>query len=48
MADDEVLDGDFVGAGVADDVGEGFVDAQEALGDGGLRGGETAPKSSAS
>ena len=36
VADDEVLDGDFVWDGLADDVGEGFVDAEEALGDGGL------------
>jgi hypothetical protein len=35
VADDEVFDGDFGGMVHADDVGDGFVDAEEALGDGG-------------
>jgi hypothetical protein len=36
VADDEVLDGDFVGAGIANNVGERLMDTEEALGNGGL------------
>src|SRR5207237_8968749 len=33
VADDEVRDGDFIGAGVPDYIRDGFVDAKKALGD---------------
>jgi hypothetical protein len=44
VPDYEVLDGDLVGAGFSDDVGEGFVDAEEALGDGSLGGWRDGPE----